>query len=196
MTLHKRILRLALSSALFLAPLSLWLPSKSPDAFTALVPQVLPHRALGDFDSDGRIDTALIQEGGRISVRLSSSSSAVRLEASVSSVVEADIDHDGDLDLVAATPTGEVLVWLNDGYGRFTLKAPSDARRLSSEPAVAWTVWLRPIAVGTKPSSPPAPIRIEVAVIATRIRAPTAESSRVPERPSLPALRAPPAQFA
>jgi len=39
-------------------------------------------------------------------------------------VVTADIDRDGDLDVLAATDGG-FMVWVNDGHGRFTSQAPS-----------------------------------------------------------------------
>ena len=38
-------------------------------------------------------------------------------------VVAADIDRDGDLDVVATTEQG-LIVWLNDGAGHLTLQAP------------------------------------------------------------------------
>lgn len=38
-------------------------------------------------------------------------------------IVTADIDRDGDLDVVAATDHG-FMVWVNDGAGRFTSQAP------------------------------------------------------------------------
>ena len=40
-------------------------------------------------------------------------------------VVTADIDRDGDLDVLAATDDG-FMVWVNDGRGQFTSQAPSD----------------------------------------------------------------------
>ena len=40
-------------------------------------------------------------------------------------VVTADIDRDGDLDVLAATDQG-FMVWVNDGRGQFTSQVPSD----------------------------------------------------------------------
>src|SRR5207245_2837223 len=101
--------------------------------------QASPQRAQGDFDGDGRVDTALIQDRAdarRISIRLSGSSSPVDLDATVTGVVQGDVDHDGDLALIAATPSGDLLIWINDGHGRFTRQPESDTRGLSSEPAI------------------------------------------------------------
>src|ERR1700674_5504499 len=97
--------------------------SSSPSGFTPFTPQALPQHAQGDFDGDGRQDVALVQDGAdgsHVSVRLSGSSGALSLEATVVGLIAADIDHDGDLDLVTVAPTGQVIAWLNDGRGRFT----------------------------------------------------------------------------
>jgi hypothetical protein len=48
-----------------------------------------------------------------------SKTSAGSVERTVHQVV-VDIDHDGDFDLIAVTNLPRVLVWLNDGRGRFT----------------------------------------------------------------------------
>ena len=96
-----------------------------------------PQRAQGDFDGDGRLDTAVIQErdgGNRLSIQLSTSNSFVELETAVTGVVQGDIDHDGDLDLVAATSSGELVILLNDGHGRFTRKPTSSTGALSGQP--------------------------------------------------------------
>jgi hypothetical protein len=199
MSRYKRIPRLALGFVLAAATLSaaFSLP-KAPDAFTPFVPQTPPQLALGDFDGDGRVDSALIQDGAgehRISVQLSGSPSAVHLEARVSGVIEGDIDHDGDLDLVASTPDGDVLIWLNDGHGRFSRQTASRTRGLSSGPVVIQTVWPESMAIGIGAPVLPSPTR-ETAVMVTRIRTPTAEVVRDVRCQILPALRAPPASFA
>jgi hypothetical protein len=49
-------------------------------------------------------------------------------------VVTADIDRDGDLDVVAATDRG-FMVWLNDGAGRFTSQAPRQRPLVDGRPA-------------------------------------------------------------
>src|SRR5262249_62022167 len=116
MILPKHLARGALGAILFVAALPAGRsPRSHTPEFAAYRPQTLPQRAQGDFDGDGRIDVAQIQQragAARISIRLSGSSSAVDLEPAVVSVVQGDIDHDGDLDLVAATSAGELLVWL------------------------------------------------------------------------------------
>jgi len=44
------------------------------------------------------------------------------------SVVAADIDADGDVDVVATDSAVNLLIWVNDGTGRFTRKPPLPAR--------------------------------------------------------------------
>jgi hypothetical protein len=55
----------------------------------------------------------------------------------VSSLVAADLDADGDLDIVAAAsangPLG-IVVWLNEGDGRLTRKRPDQPHSLGVEP--------------------------------------------------------------
>jgi hypothetical protein len=55
----------------------------------------------------------------------------------VSSLVAADVDADGDLDIVAADashgPMG-IVVWVNDGTGQLTRKSPSHTTDLGKEP--------------------------------------------------------------
>lgn len=91
----------------------------APASFTL---RALPQTAEGDFDGDGRPDVATIRDtpvGRRIQVGLSGSS-ITDVTANVTSLLAADVDHDGDLDLVAVSRTGRVQVWINDGHGRFT----------------------------------------------------------------------------
>jgi hypothetical protein len=197
MCLHKRIPRIALSVLLLVGALAAgFAPRKSPATFTPFAPPALPQRAVGDFDGDGRIDTALIQDGEgdrRISVQLSGSPEAVRLEARVASVIEADIDHDGDLDLVAVTPSGELLIWLNDGYGGFTRQAESRTAGLSGGPVIAQTAWAEATVLDVRTPVVPPPARAEAIATATRIRPPTACSALDTRSPILPPVRAPPA---
>jgi hypothetical protein len=59
-------------------------------------------------------------------------------DLNVSSVVTTDLDADGDLDIVAADRSSggiSIVVWVNDGAGRLTRKAPAPAGHLASEPA-------------------------------------------------------------
>src|SRR5262249_26371937 len=55
-----------------------------------------------------------------------------------------DFDHDGDTDLVGSSATGQLIVWLNDGHGRFSLLAPhaTEPRRINGEQAwgADWSV--------------------------------------------------------
>jgi len=56
----------------------------------------------------------------------------------VSSLITADLDADGDLDIVAADSSNGgigIVVWVNDGAGRLTRKAPAPKGNLASEPA-------------------------------------------------------------
>jgi hypothetical protein len=168
--------------------------TKRSGGFTPYVSEPLPQRALGDFDGDGRSDTAFIREGafGRyVSIQLSGSAE-VSFEATVVSLTEGDIDHDGDLDLVAAMPSGDVLIWLNDGHGRFTPKEASAGHGLTSEPVIVNRAFHNPMAVG---------VRTPVVVPSNRVhRGSVVLHARPPTSPLgfdfglliLPAFRAPP----
>ena len=107
-------------------------PSPAPSVST-----VLPQVARGDFDGDGRADVAVIRDtpiGRRIVLGLSASS-VTDLDASVVSLVAGDVDRDGDLDLVTVSTSGLVVVWLNDGHGRFSKVALGSEPQLSGRPA-------------------------------------------------------------
>jgi hypothetical protein len=199
MCLRKHIPRVAVISALFAGALSAAFVLRRPaGTFTPFVPQAPPQRALGDFDGDGRVDAALIQEGTgdrRISVQLSGSAEAVHLDVPVAGVIEGDIDHDGDLDLVAATSSGDVLIWLNDGHGRFTRQAPFRTRGLSGVPVLMQTAWANPMALGVRAPLVPPPARARTIVVVRTIRPPTAYLALDARSPFLPTLRGPPAFF-
>jgi len=49
-------------------------------------------------------------------------------------VLAADIDRDGDLDVLAATDRG-FMVWVNDGAGRFISRAPKPRPLVDGQPA-------------------------------------------------------------
>jgi hypothetical protein len=197
MSLRKQFSRLALASALLVGALSAGsILDKATGAFTLFVPQAPPQRALGDFDGDGRVDQALIQDAAgdrRISVQLSGSTEAVRLDVPVTGVIEGDIDHDGDLDLVAATPSGDVLIWLNDGHGRFTRQAPSRTRGLSGELVIIQTALANAIALGIRAPFVAPPARARTIVIVRTTRPPTGYLALDARSPFLPTLRGPPA---
>jgi hypothetical protein len=193
------ILRLTICTAALSVALSPArpVPENAPEPVTRYELPTPPQQAQGDFDGDGRIDTALIHGragAGQISIHLSGSLSTVDLDAAVSGVVQGDVDHDGDLDLVAATPSGALLIWINDGHGRFTRQPASTTHGVSSEPVVAETAARDALSIGLAGvpllSSPPGKItlveggiRLLIGQTADRIRA------VVP-----PPLRAPPLQ--
>jgi hypothetical protein len=167
----------------------------SPGRFTPFTLRALPQHAQGDFDGDGRQDLALIQnsaDGSHVSVRLSGSSFVLSLDASVAGLIAADIDHDGDVDLIAVAPTGQVIAWLNDGRGRFTLQQASHSNVLSPETLVVDALRDEPMALrGAAPSVEPRGengTAVEVALI----RPPTIPPVFDPGFLSLPRLRAPP----
>jgi VCBS repeat protein len=165
------------------------------DVWAPYIAATLPQHAFGDFDGDGRPDLARIQDlAGRpqISVSLSGSSTDVRLEASVSVLIDGDVDHDGDLDLVGATASGDVFIWLNDGHGRFTRQEPSRSHGVAGEAAMVDVEWSSPAAIGTTAPLVVAPSRSETAVIHAQIRRPTAPLSFDRHFLGPQSLRAPP----
>jgi hypothetical protein len=170
--------------------------TRAPAGFTPFVPRALPQRAPGDFDGDGRQDLAIIQDGAagsHISIRLSGSSSTVSLDSSAVTIVVTDIDQDGDLDLVAVAPSGQVIAWLNDGRGRFTKQEASRSSRLSPETIVVDPLMDEPLALGaTAPSVvvPRTPNGNPVA--ATLVRPSAVPLAFDLVFLSLPGLRAPP----
>lgn len=195
MSRHKHFTRLALLVLTFAALEGAVLLRKPSASLTPFVPQAPPQRAIGDFDGDGRPDAALVEgsaDDRRISVQLSGAAAAVRLDAAVTSVIEGDIDHDGDLDLVAATSSGDVLIWINDGHGRFTRQTASPTRDVSGEPVVSQVDRPESIAIGIRPPSLPSPTRGEAAARGTWIRAVAPGTVGDGLRCGLPSLRAPP----
>ena len=168
--------------------------------FTPYVSNSPPQRASGDFDGDGRPDVARIQDPqGRphITVLLSGSSDDVRLEASVAALIDGDVDHDGDLDLVAVTAAGEVLIWLNDGHGRFTRQEPSSGRGFSSDAAISLTDRNLATAVGLTAPFIGTPNCAETPVVVAQSRPPNAPlgfelsflNSRTLRAPPSPSVR-------
>src|SRR5579872_901942 len=138
-------LRFAIGVALLGATLSRGRANEPSTPLTAHRP---PQAAVGDFDGDGQVDTAVAGDYS-ISVSLSGSQSAISFETAVTGIVEGDIDHDGDLDLVAATASGEVLVWLNDGHGRFTQQPARKAPGFLTGAALGESMWPGVLAIGT-----------------------------------------------
>jgi hypothetical protein len=59
------------------------------------------------------------------------------VDLKISSFIAADLDADGDLDIVAADAANgsvDIVVWVNDGAGRLTRKHPEQPKTLGSEP--------------------------------------------------------------
>jgi hypothetical protein len=169
--------------------------AKSSDGFTPYTANTPPKWAQGDFDGDGRVDTALIQErDGRafISIQLSGSSSPIDLEGAVAGVVQGDVDRDGDLDLVAATPSGDLLIWINDGRGRFTRRLATSTLGVSSEPVVVQTTWHETPAISVGAPTPLSAWLGETAPVVAGIRASTAQRANGVHSSVPPPLRGPP----
>ena len=190
---HVIALGLLLVAGTFASGLDLMRPSQP---FAPFLPNPLPQRVTADFDGDGRPDVAHIQDryDGRahISVRLSGSSDAVRLDGTFAAVIDGDIDHDGDLDLVAATASGDVLIWLNDGHGRFTRQERSPTPGVTSDPIVVDVERNQPVVAGASASVITPGHRAEAAVPVEQIRPPKAPPAFDLNFLLLPSLRAPP----
>ena len=192
-TLH---LAIAVSALVALGVAGTLLPTGSRSRYTRFVARPLPQHAIGDFDGDGQPDVANItaRSSGRqdISIALSGSADDVRLDASVSALIEGDFDHDGDLDLLATTPSGDVLVWVNDGHGRFTRQEPSPRRALAGDPVLASIADPSITVVASDGWVLESPVRAYRAVVVRSIRPPTAIGVTFRDRQLVPALRAPP----
>ena len=69
-------------------------------------------------------------------------------------LLKIDVDFDGDVDLIALNTASRVLVWINDGHGRYFLVTPGryclgGIRPFSRETAAngSLTLWLEPYAL-------------------------------------------------
>ena len=92
--------------------------------------------ALADFDGDNRTDTATLVGGGRIKdieIRLSRAKASVvlrfnTLSSERGSLFTSDIDNDGDNDLIWSDllRADDVVIWLDDGTGRFDRVSPGE----------------------------------------------------------------------
>jgi hypothetical protein len=164
--------------------------------FSPFTAATLPQRAVGDFDGDGRPDVARIdlQVLGRegISVTLSGSPGDVSLTGPVAALIEDDVDHDGDLDLLATTRTGDVLIWINDGHGQFTRRPQSSSNTIAGQPT--FETYGVPLVTALAASAPALPARVYAwrAVVAIAIRPPTDPVLVSNVADLLPPLRAPP----
>jgi hypothetical protein len=189
-------LAIAISALAALGVAATIVPGGPRSRYTRFVATPLPQHAIGDFDGDGRPDVANIsaRSSGHqdISIALSGSTDAIRLDASVSALIEGDFDHDGDLDLLATTPSGDVLIWVNDGHGRFTRQAPSPRRAIAGEPVFASSADPSVSVVAADGWVLEAPVRAHGAVVARAIRPPTAIRVVSRGRQLVPQFRAPP----
>src|SRR5713226_4027546 len=94
-------------------------------------------QALSDLDGDGLADPVLLNTGGlqhNIELHLSRADDRVVLPVSAEvggdgSFLMQDIDGDGDTDLLwqGSLPPHAVMVWLNDGAGRFECLCPPES---------------------------------------------------------------------
>jgi hypothetical protein len=189
-------LAVAVSALVALGVAGTLLPTGTHSHYTRFVAPPLPQHAIGDFDGDGQPDVANItaRSSGRqdISIALSGSDDDIRLDASVSALIEGDFDHDGDLDLLATTPSGDVVVWVNDGHGRFTRQEPSPRRALAGDPVLASIADPSITVVVSDGWVLESPVRAHRAVVARSIRPPTAITVVSRDRQLVPSLRAPP----
>jgi hypothetical protein len=108
-------------------------------------------------------------------------------------VIAADIDRDGDLDVLAATDDG-VKVWVNDGHGRFTSRTPESGPLADGHPAAnSWngaesldreTIQSESIPiVGSYAHAPPDTASRSAATFDAVVRRSSALGSRTPRAP-------------
>jgi hypothetical protein len=92
-------------------------------------------------DPSGRPQIAFNADNSTPTGRLPASIAAVELTPGrlLTAIVAADIDADGDLDVVASDSALELHVWVNDGAGHFTRRDPIQSTSwhpLPADPAV------------------------------------------------------------
>jgi hypothetical protein len=102
-------------------------------------PNVDLSHALYDLDGDGSSDSATVSTGDprhAIELQLSRTHTHQMLPfhsiaTEIGSLWLQDLDGDGDTDLLwqAALPFPQVIIWLNDGDGRFACLCPIDQQR-------------------------------------------------------------------
>jgi hypothetical protein len=80
------------------------------------------------------------------------------------SMVAADIDADGDLDVVANDGSLDLIVWTNDGSGRLSRQQSRGGARLRSEPPAPGLAD-QPAVLDTIAPPPPVPLRIDPRIL-------------------------------
>ena len=184
-----------LSLVIILLAGAAWTAVRRPSAtFTPFVPITTPQRAAADFDADGRLDVASIQEAGsRVQITLSGSRDAVTFEVNARSIVASDIDHDGDTDLTVATTANQIVIWINDGRGHFTQKQPVSSPSLLPEATIAGAFPDEATSLGPKAPQVIGPNHQHPGVIVgTHARPPTGAVAFALTSVALPSPRAPP----
>jgi hypothetical protein len=111
------------------------------------------------------------------------------VDLGVSSLVAADLDADGDLDIVA-TDSASIVVWVNDGDGRLTRKRPASPKNLGGEPASP-SVEQRQgtVVVSVQPNSPAVQTLDSTAWLTPPVRASDLQPSRAATSVDLARLR-------
>jgi hypothetical protein len=101
--------------------------------------QALPARAsvVADFNGDGVLDQVVAARppisGLIVSMSGSSAPLVLKLSEPPLSFVAADVDRDGDVDLILSKRHG-LLVWLNRGHGRFAVSHRRSLPRSLQQP--------------------------------------------------------------
>jgi len=114
------------------------------------------------------------------------------------SIVAADIDGDGDLDVVASDSSLQLHVWVNDGSGHFTMRRPRKSQAWRADPSPSVDVGSGRSESSTR-TDPPSPRLVgrSISDLFTPSSRPSRDSGRAlraPDRsPSGP--RAPPSRL-
>lgn len=105
---------------------------------------------------------------------------ATRYHVAFRKVVAADIDRDGDLDVVTATDHS-LVVWVNDGSGHLTTRSPKSAPAANGGvPATTWQDRDLQRDEPIQDDAPPTPL------LTANAHAPPVLVAQYPRRPDLP----------